>query len=115
MIWIDTQDAFEDAMKRVATQPKVAVDTSLGPRMSGLIRPSIVGPRELYESTRPVCQQAAPTVMTEETVAGSTTLPLATGWSSLEAVTNRSIRGVAVPLARQIPRWNVVVDGSRFG
>ena len=27
MIWIDTQDAFEDAVKRVATQPKVAVDT----------------------------------------------------------------------------------------
>ena len=27
MIWIDTQDAFEEAMKRVATQPKVAVDT----------------------------------------------------------------------------------------
>src|SRR3982751_5582427 len=72
-----------------AAPPYVAVDTSLGPRMSGLIRPSIVGPRELYESTRPVCQQAAPTVMTDETVAGSTTLPLATGWSSLEAVTNR--------------------------
>src|SRR5207253_7944724 len=27
MIWIDTQDVFEAAMKRVAAEPKVAVDT----------------------------------------------------------------------------------------
>ena len=43
------------------------------------MRPSIVGPRELYESTTPVCQQAAPTVITEENVPGSTMLPVATG------------------------------------
>src|SRR5262245_45866832 len=55
--------------------PNVALLTPSGPAMSGLIRPSIVGPRELKLSSALFCQQTAPTANASGAVAGSHTLP----------------------------------------
>src|SRR5256885_15725477 len=56
-----------------AAAPNAAVETSLEPRRSGLMRPSIGGPPEPNHSTTPSSQPAAPTVRTEGDCEGSTT------------------------------------------
>jgi hypothetical protein len=64
--------------------------------MSGLIRPSIVGPCELYGSKALVEKQIAPaaTVLGED--AGSVRLPAVTTYWGAPASTNKSNRGAAV-------------------
>ena len=51
-----------------------AVETLSYAAMSGFVRPSIVGPSELYHSRSPVCQHTAPTASAAPDDAGSVTL-----------------------------------------
>src|SRR5436190_10320091 len=90
--------------------PKICEDTLSGPTRSGFRAPLMVGPRELYGASAPVCQQTAPTVTTEGEVPGSTMLPSGTSYSSCDVVMKRSKRGVPVPWFLRIARkrsWSV--------
>ena len=85
--------------------PSTGDDVASGPAMSGLIRPSTVGPSELYDSKASVEKQIAPTAITFGELAGSVTLPAATSYASgptPEVLVNKSKRGVVVAEYRQI-------------
>ncbi len=58
--------------------PYVAPDTLSCPTMSGFMRPSIVGPCELYGSSERDCQHSAPTANAAGDDAGVAMLPAAT-------------------------------------
>ena len=83
--------------------PYTVPETLSGAVRSGFRRPSIVGPRELYASTAPFCQQVAPTASAAGDVAGSVTLdPAVENWRELSPDVSRterkSKRGVTVAL-----------------
>ena len=71
--------------------------------MSGFVRPSIVGPCELYGLSELFCQQMAPAANVLGEDAGSVRLPAATGCEiDPTPITYRSNRGAAVAFQLKI-------------
>ena len=71
-----------DPLPQLENGPKIELETASWPVMSGLTRPSIVGPCELYGSSASDCQQTAPTASAEGDVAGIEMLPAGTAYCS---------------------------------
>src|SRR3954451_22230625 len=86
-------------------------ETASCPAMSGLTRPSSVGPCEEYGSSESGCQQIAPAVNAAVDAAGAVMLPAATEYCALNTplLVNRSMRGVPVPAKRLMKTLNVAV------
>jgi hypothetical protein len=81
--------------------PVQLFDPASGPLTSGLMRPSMVGPRLLYGWLAPVAWQCAPTASTAGEVAGSgSALPVNSSIWITAPSKKKSMRGVAPPLYR---------------
>src|ERR1044072_6360168 len=85
--------------------------------MSGFVRPSSVGPRELKASSALPAEQTAPTVNALGDAAGSAMLPAATACSNgpTPLPTMTSMRGVRVAARRQTAMPNKAVRSLARG
>ena len=106
----------EAGVSATGAQPVGRSRHAVGRHESGLTRPSIVGPWELYGSSQrsPVFQQTAPTVIAAGEDAGSSRLP--SGWrysSNVVPGTTRSSRA-APPAKRSISATYGFAEAVKF-